>query len=405
MALTPVQIAQASTYLKDCEDVTVRRRPLLGWADYSGRVNRNAKGKDWNWLLDYKQLEAEAHVPFQQGNFTDDNFYLPMAVTPVFWKRDSAMDITEIMQNTGPAQIVPLYNSRAEKLANAMEIYTAKSLYNDVNASGGSTKMTGLKTFAQKSGTIATTTGDRLAPPDELVTYAGQSIGLGSHGGSWSAPASGEVPMNAALGTNYPDGQSDPSQRYDCNSPVLYNQNTSRWADPSAAAASSTWETNCIAMLSRADTDLKKNTVESMMPNVHQSGSGRYQAVKDKMRQSFRYLMNPHGESLNLGYPEVLDFEGAALVVDHECPAEYTFSLCAASFDLNFYSADEVREAQMVQSQSVGGDTTVTGNIYVMFGPVRDPRGVSWLWTIFAGGQIRWTPKYITIHGDFVNNG
>jgi len=405
MALTPVQVAQASNYLKGCEDVTVRRRPLLGWADYSGRVNRNANGKDWNWLLDYKQLEATPYTPFSQGNFSDDNFYLPMVVNPVFWSVNSALDATELMMNSGPSQIVDMYNTRSEKLAIAMEVYNAKSLYSDVNASGGSQRMTGLRTFAQKSGTVATTTGDRLAPPDELVTYAGQSIGLGSHGGSWSVPASGEVPMNAALTTNYPDGQCDPSQRYDANSPVLYNQNTSRWADTSAAAAASTWKTNCIMMLSRADTDLKKNTVDSMMPNVHQSGSDRYQAVKDKLRESYRMIMSPHGESQNLGYTDALDFEGAVLTVDHECPAEYTFSLCAASFDMNFYSADQVKEATMVQAQSIGSDSVVTGNIYVAFGPVRDPRGLSFLWTMFAGGQIRWTPKYIVVHGDFVNNG
>lgn len=408
LALTPVQNAQASNYLAGAVNAIIRRRPLLGWMDAAGRINRNFEGKDWNWLIEYKALEAQPYVPFQQADFFDTNYHLPMAVNPVFWSVPSAMDITQIMMNTGPAALVKLYSDRLRKLAEAMEIRTAKSLYNDVNSTAagqGSQYMTGLMTFVHKSATVGTVTyADRMAAPDETVLYAGQSIGLGSHGGTWSANRTAASRLNTILGTDYPDGQADASQRYDVNSPRLYNDNTNQWTNPGASPVAGTWDANCITMLSQADTDLKNFGVESMMPNVHQSGSLRYQAVKNLMRTAFRYTMNPHGQSANLGYPEALDFEGAALTVDSECPANYTFSLCAATFQVDFYSGDPVREAT-AGSQSVGGDQIVTGGIYVVLGPTRDPRGAAWLWQMFAGGQARWMPKYLTIHGDFVNNG
>lgn len=407
-ALTPAQNAQASTYFKGATNAILRKRPLTAWADVSGRVNRNFQGKDMNWLIEYMALEAQPYVPFQQGDFYDVNYHLQMAVQPVFWKLDSGMDITQIMMNTGPAQLVDLYNDRMRKLAEGMEIRFGKSLYNDVNSTEpgqGSKYMTGLMTFAHKSATVGVVTNaHRMAAPDETVIYAGQSIGLGSHGGSWSANLPAASRLNPILGTDYPDGQADASQRYDVTSPRLYNDMTNQWTNPGAAAANGTWRDNCLEMLSQADTDLKAFSVDAVMPNVHHSGSLRYQAIKSAMRSAFRYTMNPHGQSVNLGYPEVLDFEGAALTVDHECPAQFTFSLCEKSFEIDFYSGESVGAAT-AEAQELGGERIVTGGIYVLLGPTRDPRGGAWLFMIFAGGQIRWMPKYITIHGDFVNNG
>ena len=407
-ALTPLQNAQASSFFKGATNAILRKRPLTAWADAAGNVNRDFEGKDMNWLIEYRALEAEAYVPFQQGDFVDVNYHLPMAVTPVFWKKDSGMDITQIMQNTGPSSLVDLYNDRMRKLAEAMEIRFSRSLYNDVNsaASGqGAQYMTGLGTFAKKSALYgAVTNACRMAAPNETVLYAGQSIGLGSHGGTWSSDMVAAARLNPLLGTDYPNGTPDDSQRYDVTAPRLYNDNTNQWNAPGSAAANETWRNNCLEMLSQADTDLKAVSVDAVMPTIHHSGSQRYQAIKSALRTSFRYTMNPHGQSVNLGYPEVLDFEGAAITVDSMCPANFTFSLCEKSFGIDFYSGESV-SANTAVAQMVGGEPIVTGGIYVLLGPTRDPRGGAWLFMILAGGQIRWMPKYLTVHGDFVNNG
>ncbi|MDE2467569.1 MAG: hypothetical protein KGL35_02190, partial [Bradyrhizobium sp.] len=289
-ALSPVQVVQASTYLKGATDVTLRRRLLMGWLDKAGRINRNATGKDLNWLIKFKNATASPYVPYNPLSFSNDNYWAHLSVTNEWWSTTSGMDITERLTNTGPSAIVNSYEDRYKELATAMEIYIAQSLYMDYNGAG-SGRPAGLATIAKGDTTIACTNADRLrAPLAGAGTYAGIDIGLGSQGGSWSNNLTGAVqnPMSTHLGTDWPDGQGDASNAYDGTSPRLYNENSSRWADPSAAAANSTWRANCIAMLSRANTDLRQNSLASMMPNIHVSGAQRHQDVKDKMRESYR---------------------------------------------------------------------------------------------------------------------
>ena len=308
-ALAPVQVVQASTYLKGATDVTLRKRLLLGWLDKAGRINRSATGKDLNWLIKFKNATASPYTPYQNLNFANDNYWVAASVTPEWWHTTSGMDVTEKTTNSGPSAIVNAYEDRYDELAAAMEIYTAQSLYMDYNGSG-SNRMIGLGTIAVGDTSIACDNGDRIrAPKNAASTYAGLNLGLGSQGGSWSSNISSSgvtKPMSLHLGTDWPDGQGDASNAYDGTSPRLYNENCSRWADPSAAAANSTWRTNCVAMLSRANTDLRMNTMESMMPNVHVMAAQRYQDVKDKMRESFRDLLE-HGPSVNLGYHDTLE--------------------------------------------------------------------------------------------------
>lgn len=407
-AFTNIQNAEASQWLEGAVNGVLRRQPFLGWLDRDGRVNRDSTGRDFNWLLDYKALEAQPYVPFSQMDFYDVNYHLPLVVTPVFWSMPSAMDLTGIVQNDGPAAIVKLFNDRMRKMAEGMQNTTEKSVYNDVNSTAGGSGlayMTGLSTFAHKSATVGTVTNAcRMAAPNEAILYGGQSIGLGSHGGMWSNNIANALQMNPLLGNDYPDGLPDPSRRYDVMAPRLYNENSNQWLSLGAVAANGTWAANCIAMLSRANTDLALAGTDSMMPNLHNSGSGRYQAIKDLMRQSFRYTMEPEGESKQLGYIQQVEFEGGVVTLDTNAPANFTFSVCGKSCEVNFFGNGQVKEA-MVPQHSVGGENIITGGIFTVLGPRPDPRGLSWLWIMFAGGQIRWNPKYITIMGDFVNQG
>lgn len=401
-ALAPVQVVQASTYLKGATDVTLRKRLLLGWLDKAGRINRSATGKDMNWLIKFKNATASPYTPYQNLNFSNDNYWVSASVTPEWWHTTSGMDVTEKTQNTGPSSIVNSYEDRYDELAMAMEIYTAQSLYMNYNGSG-SNRMIGLGTIAVGDTTIACTNADRLrAPLDAAGTYAGLNLGLGSQGGSWSnnIGTSGVTqPMSTHLGTDWPDGQGDASNAYDGTSPRLYNENSNRWADPSATPANSTWRTNCVSMLSRANTDLRMNSMESMMPNVHVMASQRYQDVKDKMRESFRDLLE-HGPSVNLGYHDTLAFEGAPLSLDYEVPANITYSLCAASMDLQFFG--NIDDSQSVADAGVmDGTQQITGGIFSVFGPQRPPHMLQWVWIMLCGGNTRFSPKWVVAHKDW----
>jgi len=399
-ALPATDIAQASTYLRGAVDATLRKRLLTGWLDKAGRINRNATGKDWNWLIEYMEATAQNYTASQTLNFNNDNFNISAVVTPEFWYVTSGQDITERIMNSGPATILDNYKRRLPKLARAMSTYLAKSLYADSTVAAGANRPIGLGTFAKKNGSIATANTDRIAPPIAGTTYAGLDLSLGSQGGSWSTNVASGLRMNAALGNDWPDGQGDPSNRYDATSPRLYNEYTNRWTDLTSGAAAGNWRTNCIPMLSRANTDLRMNSLESMMPNIHVSGSERYQNIKDKMRESFRDIMN-HQASTDLGYHNVISFEDAAIDVDHECPANITFSICAGTMELNFYgeATDEGKAALQIGDDLQG----IPGGIFTTFGPERPTGSLQNVWIMFAGGQTRIQPKWVVVHKDFVN--
>lgn len=390
VALAPVQVITASKYLEGATDVTLRKRLVLGWLDKAGRINRNATGKDLNWLIHFKNAEAAPYVPYQTLNFTNDNYWAAMSITPEYWHTTSAMDITEILTNSGPTAIVNAFEDRYDELAMAMEIKLAKSVYADQTSSAGTGLPAGLGTLVKYS---TCGTSDMLATPNG--TYAGISMNLGSQGGSWSNNIPTASQMNTSLATDWPDGQGDATNAYDGTSPRFYNEHTSRWN----SAGNSNWRDNCVAMLSRANTDLRMNSVESMMPNIHVMGGARYQAIKDKMRESFRDL-KLHSESVDLGYYDTLEFEGAAINVDYECPGDRTYSICAASMDGQFFPA--VDRGKMVESGLMdAGSQMITGGIYTAFGPTQPPQMLQWVWILFAGGNFRYSPKWVVVHKDF----
>lgn len=392
VALAPVQVITASRYLEGATNVTLRKRPLLGWLDKSNRINRNAEGKDLNWLIEFKNAEAAPYSPYQNLSFANDNYWVPLSLTPQFWHTTSGMDYTELMQNTGPTALINAYADRYEKLAQAMEILLAKSVYVDGNSAAGQGVPIGLGTFIKYT---TCGTSDQIALPlNTAAIYGGIQINLGSQGGSWSNDTPAASQMNSTLGNDWPDGHGDPTNAYDATTPRLYNEHTARWN----AAGSSNWRDNCVAMLSRANTDLRMNSVESMMPNIHISGGARYQAIKDKMRESFRDLKE-HSASVDLGYYDSLSYEGAAITMDNECPSDRTYSVCAASMDGQFFGAPD--KATQVQAGVMGDTQMITGGIYTAFGPERPPHMAQWVWIMLAGGNFRYSPKWVVCHKDF----
>lgn len=397
LALPATSIATASQYLEGATDVTLRKRLLMGWLDKAGRIRRNATGKDYNWLIKFKNAQAQPYTPGQPINFNNDNYNIAASVTPEWFFTSSGMDVTDELMNSGSVAIVQNYFQRVKELASAMEIYIAKALYTDAATAAGASRPIGLGTICKKSLSITTDNTCRVAAPISGATYAGIDLSLGSQGGSWSTNAA--VKMNPNLGTDWPDGQGDPTNAYDGTSPRLYNENTSRWASLTASATTSDWRTNCISMLSRANTDLRMNSTESMMPNIHLSGSERHQAIKDALRLSFRDMMTTNKASENLGYYETLDFEGAAIELDHECPADRTYSICAESIEVFFFGMpndSKARDAGMSPNAQ-----RITGGIFATYGPERPAGSLQTVWLLFAGGNTRFQPKWVVCHKDW----
>jgi hypothetical protein len=145
------------------------------------------------------------------------------------------------------------------------------------------------------------------------------------------------------------------------------------------------------------------NTVKTMMPNIHLSGSQRHQNIKDALRLAFRDIQTSNKAAEMLGYYNEMEFEGAVITVDHECPADRTISLCASSMDVNFYGESSGEGGGEGAKMGYGGGESqaITGGIYTVFGPERPGGSLETVWIMIAGGQARYNPKWHVCHKDF----
>ena len=392
----PVELnyEQASQYLEGASNNTIRSRPFTGWLDKAGRIKRGAEGKDFNWLIEYKDDTAEPYSPYSQLSFASNTYVLPAVVTPVFWKSTSGLDVTTQIMNKGPATIVDLFEQRTRKLATANYKLLDESLFGDGTTATFLGKPSGIGTLVQQDTGVATLVTDKVAAPGG--TYAGNSMGLAANGGSWSAnlASTAGVRMNAALGTDWPDGPGDP--QYDCLAPRLYNENCTLWNDDDSSRG---WKGNCVNMLSRANTDLRLNSDDMMAPTMHFSGSDRMQAFKDLLRKTLREIA-PHTPSRDMGYPGTIAFENAMVDVAYDMPADRTYSINPKLIEV--FLMGSVDDAQAVGAGVVdnAGDA-VAGGMFFLFGPKRPAHMLQTVWIMLSGGNTRLNPRYLCCHKDF----
>lgn len=394
MAAVELTNEQAATYLEGASSNTIRSRPLTGWLDKAGRIKRGAQGKDFIWQIEYKDDVAQPYAPYSQLTFASSSYVKSASVQPKFWSSTSALDATTQIMNTGPSRIIDIFEQRTRKLATANFKLLDEALFGDANLAQFIGKPTGLGTLVQQDLTVAVTTNDRMAAPGG--TYAGNTMGLGTNGGGWSTDLSSTpgVRMNAALGTDWPDGHGDPE--YDCLSPRLYNEDCTLWND---ADSSRKWLGNCVNMLSRANTDLRLNGDDSMAPTMHFSGSQRTQAFKDLLRKTLREIA-PHQESRDMGYTGAIAFENAMVDVAYDMRADRTYSINPRLIEVMLMGS--LSEADAVGAGVVdnAGDA-IQGGMFFLFGPQRPGNMLQTVWIMLSGGETRLNPRYMVAHGDF----
>jgi hypothetical protein len=402
IGLQGADLATASTIYRDATDVTIRNRLVMAYLEKEGRIDRNFEGKDMNWNMDYKQLIAQPYTR-QQLNFNDDNFLLPATQAPVFWISTSGMDWIDKRINTGPTMIIDNFRARSGKLLQAMNTKLYKDFYSDnaVNTTG----VTGIMTmFKRNVSNMVCTNADRVAVPISGTLIHGLSLQPQAYGGSWSNNLPQLLQPSTVLGSDWPDGQGDASQLYDVTTPRLYNWNTNQWLNPGDPPANGTWRQNCLSELMHANTDLKQNSIKTMMPTVHICGSTMMTDVKEQLRVSFRDTMVNTKAQEDLGYYDAYNLEGAAIDLDYEAPANYTISVCAASMEGLFYGEtgdDEGGRSGRASQEGYATDDQILGGIYTLFPGERIPGTLQYAWICVAGGNMRYQPRWCAAHHDF----
>jgi hypothetical protein len=188
---------------------------------------------------------------------------------------------------------------------------------------------------------------DQVAIPLAGTEYAGMSIEVGNLGGWWSQDLA--VSPNAALGTDWPFGRGDSD--YDWNSPTMFNMNATFTGDTG-------WSNNCLKILRRMNDTIKRRCGSSTTPTAHMLGNSLLHEAKDKLETRERTFVSDYQK--NLGFPDVMTYEGSMIFDDFNCPDREGYSFSPSDItlfsvhDQLFYSQDSWEVPEQKTLMAVG---------------------------------------------------
>ncbi len=297
----------APKYLKGAADQTIRKRFWLSYLRQQGRIKLGDGGVSCTWNVKARQPEIRQNGDAGQQTFSEHDAYEQLTVDVRGYVGTDRLTLKKKMMNKDPLAIVDLYGTKMDDLVKSLRDNFGGELYVDGNASGNSNRLLGIESFMGDDGN--TVAGDIVANPSD--TYAGKSTALGNLGGTWTSALS--TSPNATLATDWPYGTG--SSEYDYIAPKLINYSSTGW--PSAAT---TWRDNCSVVMRRARTWCKTLGGDDMAPMCHLLSSELYDEFEDYQETKFRNTI-PHKSASDLGFPDVLSFNGAMVKQEYDCPA------------------------------------------------------------------------------------
>jgi hypothetical protein len=297
----------ADRYMKGAEDLTVRSRLVPKWLNQQGRIVTNCDAEYAYFSVLKSEPPVEGYAEAGIINFGRRNLW---DQAKLGWRGYVATDMMykhERMQAKGDVVIVNRYAEIMEHLTSATRNKIHKHLYIDGNASGNESFIQGLNTFC---GTGTTGAADKVAQPSD--TYFDISTAVGQDG-TWTSNL-GTSP-NSTIATDWPNGEGDPE--YDYWTPKLVNTTGTGFG-------ASTWEENCETGLRQLLSWLTLLNDTSGQELLCVMDGLMFTQLKDKFSARNRQLM-PHPVGRDLGFPQVLNFEGLALHSEFGIPSNTGF--------------------------------------------------------------------------------
>lgn len=357
----------APKYWKGSSDLTVRNRLTFYILNRFGRMTYNARSHSQVWNAKIKQpqvLPLVDNIPMEFVNQdTDIQFYTGikgMGVT------DTMPELEMLLAQGAPEMIIDRYSQKSTDLSEALDQRLQKSFYTDGNDAANTYDYVGIKTPLGHLASSATTFNvtDKIAQPNG--TYAGQTLTLGTNGGTWSA-ALGTSP-NGNLAKDWPFGQGSPE--YDGTSPMIWN-----YASSAFGTSSTSWEDNAVRCTTEAATAMIHRggwTNSGGAPLVCVMSSEMFIALKHSFRTLNRQIV-PFTDG-DLGFPmDTLFIDGILYMSDYNVPAG---------------------EAYMWAPQYIEM-FNVHGQLYKEYGPEFSMQHRGFLYMATAYGNFKWQPKYM----------
>jgi hypothetical protein len=303
----------APVYMREVSDQTIRQRFLLAKLQKSGRIVLNMDGYELNWNVKYRRHPV---IPYGDDNTLDysrQNLFKQATLDWRGYKTTDKVTYKETLMVKNSSVIVNRVAEMITAMAESLTTEIGREVYTDGNATGNQDRLCGTGTFTG-AGTV--TSNDLIAIPNDI--YAGLATNLGSEG-SWTTDLT--TKPNAALGTDWPYGSG--SEEYDFWSPKLVNASSTNWGTSSA-----TWAANCEYVLRATKEWLTVGGGIANQPSIALLNSQWFVDFKNKLSSKQRYVAE-HQEAQELGFRDVLSFDGMAVQSDYDVPSQkaYVFNI------------------------------------------------------------------------------
>jgi len=307
--------AQAPHYWRDAADLTIRGRVWLTMMEEYGMMDFNVDASYagvWNVITRLPDVIPQGdstEVVFEEHDSLDQ-----LQVDLRGYRATDRLGHKNWLMNQGSKnRIINLYDHKSTQLLKAMRKMVGADFFIDGYATGNSNRYIGINSFTGVD-LGNTVVGDRVATPSD--TYGNRSTVLGNYGGSWSTDLAAADRYNTYLANDWPDGQG--AEQYDSFTFLPVNYTSTGWT------SGNTWRTNCEEVL-RFTIDVQANRgavlADSNAPELFLCGRRMFTDLKEYF-SARNQIMQPVQEAIDLGFPEVLNFEGTWIAFDYDCPVD-----------------------------------------------------------------------------------
>ncbi len=351
--------AAAPKYLKGvADDLTTRDRLMLAMMEKRGLIETNMTSYEEIYDVDYKEAPVEA---YGDGGIVDYSRRDYLKQAKLDWRGYVATDLMtqkELEMMKGDVVIVNRYNRIFPKLTQACRNQFGLEMYIDGGTAANANRYCGLETFCNEANSAV---ANLVSAPND--TYNTISTAL-NQAGRWSSDLT--TSPNATVATDWPEGEG--SSEYDYWSPKLVNYASTSWG---GAGAGNTWLLNAELCMRRTAQWLTLTTGAGRATLMAILSGDLFSNFKALFSDRLRYQAE-HPEARDLGFPQVLNFEGVGVYTEFGIPA-------ATGYMLN---ADKMRLKLLGE------------NLIQHKGPDYDPDTLSYKFAVYSFGNFQWTPKY-----------
>lgn len=351
--------AVAPKYLKGAVDQTIRRRLVLAMLEKRGQIITNYMGShETIFDVDYKEPPVESNADGATVSYERRDYLKRASMDWRGYKATDLMTLKERLESKGPTVMVDRYKRIFPKLMKAVRRKIGLEFYIDGNSAGNENRFAGTATFCGQ-GTCAV--GDILCQPSD--TYFGISTAV-NQSGRWSADlTAGSGQPNATIATDWPEGEG--SSDYDYWAPKLVNWSSNAWGTSSVA-----WEDNCERVLRRTAQWLRIAAGMDGQTLIAMLAGELHTGFKNKMSPKIG-IWAPHKEADDLGFPDVLNFEGIGIHTELGIPASKGFVLNMDDVELCILNA----------------------NLVDSVGPDYDPDSFAHKFAVYTFGNWKFNPR------------